>query len=74
METPALHRRIARWLNARWRAGDRQLVLQAFRASGKSTIVGVFCAWLLFRHPDQRILVLAAEQDLATKMVRNVRP
>jgi len=73
METPALHRRIARWLNARWRAGDRQLVLQAFRASGKSTIVGVFCAWLLFRHPDQRILVLAAEQDLATKMVRNVK-
>ncbi|MBP5856270.1 phage terminase large subunit [Marivibrio halodurans] len=73
METPALHRRIARWLGARWRAGDRHLLLQAFRASGKSTIVGVFCAWLLFRDPALRVLVLAAEQDLATKMVRNVK-
>lgn len=73
LETPALHVRMARWLNARWRAGDRRLLLQAFRASGKSTIVGLFCAWVLLRDPTLRILVLAAEQDLAVKMVRNVK-
>lgn len=73
METPKLHRHIARWLNARWTGGDRRLVLQAFRASGKSTLVGLFCAWLLANWPNLRILVLAAEQDLATKTVRNVK-
>ena len=36
-------------------------------------LVGVFCAWLLLNDPDLRILVLAAEHDLARKMVRNVK-
>ena len=72
MGTPAIHRRMARWLNHRWHKGDRRLVLQAFRSSGKSTIVGLFCAWILQLQPDARILVLAADQALAVKMVRNV--
>jgi hypothetical protein len=71
--TPSLHREIAGWLGSRWRAGDRRLVLMVFRDAGKSTLVGLFCAWLLQRNPDLRILVLAAEHDLACKMVRNVR-
>jgi hypothetical protein len=45
----------------------------AFRNSGKSTLVGLFCAWLLYRDADLRILVLAADMDLAKKMVRNVK-
>ncbi|MGE4220292.1 MAG: phage terminase large subunit, partial [Alphaproteobacteria bacterium] len=73
MDTPALHRRIARWLARRRAAGDTRLLLLAFRASGKSTLVGLFCAWLLLCDPDLRILVLAAEGDLAAKMVRNIR-
>ena len=44
-----------------------------FRNAGKSTLVGVFCAWLLLHAPDLRIMVLAAEHDLARKMVRNVK-
>ena len=44
-----------------------------FRSAGKSTLVGIFCAWLLAQDPDLRILVLAAEHDLARKMVRNVK-
>lgn len=72
-EMPALHRRICGWLDARWEAGDRRLLLQAFRAAGKSTLVGHFCAWLLSRDPNLRILVLAAEQDLAGRMVRTVK-
>lgn len=73
VETPLAHRRICRWLNARWSGGDTRLLLMAFRAAGKSTLVGLFCAWLLGRDRNLRILVLAAEQDLATRMVRNVK-
>lgn len=71
--TPALHREIAQWLDERWRAGDHRLLLLVFRDAGKSTVVGLFCAWLLAREPNLRILVLSAEQSLAGKMVRNVR-
>ena len=71
--TPRLHLFIARWLEARWQNGDRELLLLAFRSSGKSTLVGLFCAWLLFRNPGLRILVLAGDFALARKMVRNVK-
>jgi len=71
--TPALHLDMAEWLGRRWRAGDRRLLLMVFRSAGKSTLVGIFCAWLLLRDPNLRILVLSAEHDLARKMVRNVK-
>ena len=71
--TPRLHLRIARWLAVRWQAGERELLLLAFRSSGKSTLVGLFCAWLLSQNPDLRILVLAGDFALAKKMVRNVK-
>jgi len=72
-ETPAVHRRIARWLEARGTAGETRLLLMAFRGCGKSTLVGLWCAWLLARRPETRILVLAADQPLAVKMVASVR-
>jgi hypothetical protein len=71
--TPPLHIEIAEWLERRWREDDRRLVLLVFRSAGKSTLVGIFCAWLLLNDADLRILVLAAELDLARKMVRNVK-
>ena len=71
--TPAVHRRIARWLQARRDARDRRLLLMAFRGCGKSTLVGLYCAWSLLREPDSRILVLAADHELAVKMVATVR-
>jgi hypothetical protein len=71
--TPHLHEEIARWLEDRWIGGDRRLVLMVFRDAGKSTLTGLFCAWLLSRNPDLRILVLAAEHELACKMTHNVR-
>lgn len=72
-QTPKLHLKIASWLAERWECGDRQLLLLAFRSSGKSTLVGLFCAWLLFQNPNLRILVLAGDFALAKKMVRNVK-
>ncbi|MFA6019066.1 MAG: phage terminase large subunit [Rhodospirillales bacterium] len=71
--TPKIHKRIAGWLEARLKNKEREILLMAFRGSGKSTLVGLFCAWMLARHPDTRILVLAADLALARKMVRNVK-
>jgi hypothetical protein len=71
--TPPVHRRIARWLQARRDGEDGRLLLMAFRGCGKSTLVGLYGAWLLARWPETRILVLAADHQLATKMVASVR-
>jgi hypothetical protein len=71
--TPDIHFDIATWLQTCWERGQTRLVLQAFRASGKSTLIGLFAAWLLWRNPDLRILVLSAESHLAQKMARTIR-
>lgn len=72
--TPRHHVRMARWLATRWHGtGGREGLLMAFRNSGKSTIVGLFCAWVLWLRPDARILIMAADHALAKKMVRNVK-
>jgi len=71
--TPHVHMRIAHWLAACWQSGDTRLLLMAFRSCGKSTIVGLFAAWLLWRVPALRILVLAADATLAGKMVRQTK-
>jgi len=47
--------------------------MKYFSFTLKSTIVGLFCAWLLLLNPNLRILVLAAESTLASKMVRSCR-
>ncbi len=73
LATPSLHQRIARWFDKRIAKGSRRLLLLAFRGSGKSTLLGLLAAWLLKCDPDRRILVLAAESQLATKTVRTVR-
>ncbi len=71
---PKHQRKIARWLSSLWNEKDqRQGLLMAFRNSGKSTIVGLFCAWILYTKPASRILVIAADHALAKKMVRNVK-
>lgn len=72
-DTPEIHKKMADWLERAWEKNKTRLLLLAFRASGKSTICGLFAAWLLFTNPDLRILVLAADHALARKMVRNVR-
>ncbi len=72
-KTPTIHFRMAAWLQKSLVNGNRHLLLQAFRASGKSTIVGLYIAWRLCNNPDLRILVLSAESKLAQKMVRTVR-
>ncbi|MCB9976323.1 MAG: phage terminase large subunit [Rhodospirillales bacterium] len=71
--TPTLHLRMADFLQKNWESGETRLLLMAFRSAGKSTVAGIFASWLLYRNPDLRFLVLAADQSLAKKMVRNVK-
>lgn len=73
LTTPDHHRAMCAWLSGCWDDNTRELLLMAFRNSGKSTIVGLFCAWLLARNPSLRIMVLAADLSLARKMTRNVK-
>ncbi|MDD3021989.1 MAG: phage terminase large subunit, partial [Alphaproteobacteria bacterium] len=72
-ETPIVHFSIAAFLEEKWKKGERKILLMAFRACGKSTLVGLFCVWLLWRNPDLRVLVLSADLALAGKMVSNVK-
>ncbi len=72
-QTPDLHLFMADWLESAWKEKCHRQLLMAFRGSGKSTIAGLFAAWLLYCNPNLRILVLAADAMLAKKMVRQVR-
>jgi hypothetical protein len=71
--TPDLHQDIAKWLERQWIRKKTRLLLLAFRASGKSTLAGLFAAWLLYRNADLRILVLSGDFALARKMARQVK-
>ncbi|MFP4098819.1 MAG: phage terminase large subunit [Alphaproteobacteria bacterium] len=72
-KTPIIHLKMAHWLEHCWTEGKHHMLLMAFRSAGKSTIVGLFAAWLIYCNPNTRILVLAADLGLAKKMVRNVK-
>jgi len=48
-------------------------LLNAFRHSGKSTVVGLFAACVLYHRPETRILILSAESGLASRMVSHIR-
>ncbi len=73
LSTPEHHRTMALWLEGQWQAGNCQLLMMAFRNAGKSTLIGLFAAWLLRCDPVRRLLVLSADHNLARRMVRNVK-
>ena len=74
LSIPRHHVKMARFLSDLWlKAEHKWGLLMAFRNSGKSTLVGLFCAWALFINPNVRILVLSADHGLAKKMVRNIK-
>lgn len=74
LTVPKHQRRMAKWLASVYEHPyNRQGLLMAFRNSGKSTVVGLFCAWVLYVKNSTRILVMAADHSLAKKMVRNVK-
>lgn len=47
--------------------GPRRRIIQAFRGIGKSWITAAFVLWRLCRNPNERILVVSANEDRATQ-------
>ena len=72
LQLPKHHQAICRFLE-RVSEKEKRGLLMAFRASGKSTLVGLFCTWLLLRDPNLRILIVAADHTLAKKMVQHIK-
>jgi hypothetical protein len=72
-KTPRHHKKILRFLESVWRDSLRRGLLLAFRHSGKSSVVGVFAAWVLSQNPETRILILSAESSLSSRMVAHIR-
>ncbi len=73
LKTPAHHREIMAFLIDVWQNEPHRGLLMAFRHSGKSTVVGIFVACVLYLRPESRILILSAENGLAMRMVGHVR-
>lgn len=73
METPVHHRQMMEFLVDVWCGDVRRGLLMAFRHSGKSTVVGIFAACVLYMRPETRILILSAETGLAARMVNHIR-
>ncbi len=72
-ETPRHHQEMTNFLANVTEGDSHRGLLMAFRHSGKSTIVGIFAACVLYMRPETRILILSAETHLATRMVMHIR-
>ena len=72
-ETPQHHIKIMQFLLDVLNNEPHRGLLNAFRHSGKSTVVGVFAACVLYHNPQTRILILSAETGLASRMVSHIK-
>lgn len=53
---------------------ESDLILNGFRGVAKSTITGIYCAWLLFRDPvNTQIIYVGANQEEAKKFMKFTR-
>lgn len=72
-KTPTHHKKILSFLVETMGGIPRRALLLAFRHSGKSSVVGIFAAWVLSVFPKTRILILSAETNLASRMVSHIK-
>lgn len=72
-QTPKHHEQIMKFLIDVFNNEPHRGLLNAFRHSGKSTVVGVFAACVLYYKPKTRILILSAETGLASRMVSHIK-
>ena len=72
-QTPQHHEQIMRFLVEILNNEPHRGLLNAFRHSGKSTVVGIFAACVLYHKPETRILILSAESGLASRMVGHIK-
>ncbi|MGR4001280.1 MAG: phage terminase large subunit [Alphaproteobacteria bacterium] len=72
-DVPLSWNQMAMWLECMLARGETRLVLLAFRSAGKSTITGFLISWLLLCDRRLRIVVVSAEQSLASRMAGHIR-
>ena len=72
-QTPTHHKQIMQFLVEIFNEYPHRGLLNAFRHSGKSTVVGIFAACVLYHVPATRILILSAESGLASRMVAHIK-
>jgi hypothetical protein len=72
-KTPQHHQDMLKFLYEIWQTPPHRGLMMAFRHSGKSTVVGIFAACVLYMHPETRILVLSAHTTLAARMVTHIK-
>lgn len=72
-KTPHHHYEMLKFLYNVWEKPNHKGLLMAFRHSGKSTVVGIFAAYVLYTNPKSRILVLSAHTILASRMVAHIK-
>ena len=72
-ETPEHHKKIMKFLAGVLQNDPHRGLLMAFRHSGKSSVVGVFAACVLYLFPKTRILILSAETKLSSRMVAHIK-
>lgn len=70
---PAFHWQICDFLSDYKNWNGRTSVLQVFRSAAKSTITGVWIAWLLSNNPKLRIKIVSDTVTIAEKMVRHTK-
>lgn len=73
LHLPRHHKRMCRFLEKCWQAEEKNALMMAFRNSGKSTLVGLFGAWILWQNPECRLLILSADHSLAKKMATHMK-
>lgn len=54
-------------------SGPRRRVIQAFRGFGKSFITAAYVLWRLYRDPNERILVVSANEERAVQFTTFVK-
>ncbi len=73
LKTPKHHKKIIEFLADVLINPPHRGLLQAFRHSGKSSVLGVFAACSLYLKPQTRILILSAETKLSSRMVTHIK-
>jgi hypothetical protein len=71
-KVPAFHEEMIEWLSNYHKWKGHTGVLQIARNHGKSTMVGVFVAWVLTQDPTFRFLIISEKKSTATKMVAHI--
>ena len=68
---PDIHKEMAKWLSNLYNSKNKKGLLLAFRGSGKSSIAGLFAAWVLYKQNDCRVLIVSADKIIIISAIKS---